>query len=177
MQIELLDLVLQVFANKISIDNHRLMRGKQRGATSFHRTNEVRRSRRGPSFRHPIRPRGLVHRVGYGKFATHPQVLYPELVCQFMATVNVYYAHESAKKASEGVLTFFICGIRYRVPLLTLCTIYGFETERQHVTVPDFPGIGTFWSLITTGFLWEPKFTPSIITNNNGGKPSEPVFP
>ncbi|KAF2590837.1 hypothetical protein F2Q70_00038089 [Brassica cretica] len=23
----------------------------------------------------------------------------------------------------------------------------------------------------------EPKFTPSIITNNNGGKPSEPVFP
>ncbi|KAL0684546.1 hypothetical protein Bca4012_051394 [Brassica carinata] len=70
-----------------------------------------------------------------------------------MATVNVYYTHERAKKASEGVLTFFIRGVRYRVPLLTLCTIYGFETERQHATVPDIPRIGTFWSLIATGFF------------------------
>ena len=28
--------------------------------------------------------------LGMGNFATHPQVLYPELVRQFMATVNVY---------------------------------------------------------------------------------------
>ncbi|KAF2610815.1 hypothetical protein F2Q70_00012042 [Brassica cretica] len=39
--------------------------------------------------------------LGMGNFATHPQILYPELVRQFM-------------KASESVLTFFICGIRYR---------------------------------------------------------------
>ncbi|KAF3513909.1 hypothetical protein F2Q69_00006851 [Brassica cretica] len=90
--------------------------------------------------------------LGMGNFATHPQVLDPELVRQFMDTVNVYYIHERANKASEGVLTIFIRGIRYRVPLLTLCTIYGFETERQHATVPDFPGIGTFWSHIATGF-------------------------
>ncbi|KAF2579834.1 hypothetical protein F2Q68_00004847 [Brassica cretica] len=64
--------------------------------------------------------------LGMGNFAAHPQVLYPDLVRQFMATVNVYYTHERSKKASEGVLTFFICGIRYRVPLLTICTIYGF---------------------------------------------------
>ena len=70
-----------------------------------------------------------------------------------MATVNVYYANERAKKASEGILTFFIRSIRYRVPLLTLCTIYRVETERQHTTVPDFPGIGTFWSLIATSFF------------------------
>ena len=25
--------------------------------------------------------------------------------------------------------------------------------------------------------LWEPKFTPSITINNNGGKPCKPVFP
>ena len=91
--------------------------------------------------------------LGMGNFATHPQVLYPELVRQFMATVNVYYANERAKKASEGVLTFFICGIRYRVPHLTLCTIHGFETERHHAIIPDFPGIGTFWSHIATGFF------------------------
>ncbi|KAF2569667.1 hypothetical protein F2Q68_00025814 [Brassica cretica] len=73
--------------------------------------------------------------LGMGNFATHPLVLYPELVRQLMATVNVYYTHERAKKASEGVLTFFIRGVRYRVSLLTLCTIYGFETEHQHATV------------------------------------------
>ena len=52
--------------------------------------------------------------LGIGNFSTHPQVLYPELVRQFMATVNVYYAHERAMNSSEGVLTFFIRGIRYR---------------------------------------------------------------
>ncbi|KAF2583141.1 hypothetical protein F2Q68_00004589 [Brassica cretica] len=76
--------------------------------------------------------------LGMGNFATHPQVLYPELVCQFMATVNVYYIHERAKKASEGVLTFFIRGIHYRVPLLTLCTIYGiqFRPDPRRVRAP-----------------------------------------
>ena len=74
--------------------------------------------------------------LGIGNLATDPQVLYPELVRQFMAMVNVYYANERAKRANEGVLTFFIRGIHYRVPLSTLCTIYGFDTERQHAIVP-----------------------------------------
>ncbi|KAF3548161.1 hypothetical protein DY000_02007535 [Brassica cretica] len=105
----------------------------------------------------------LFGELGMGNFATHPQVLYPEVVRQFMATVNVYYANERANKASEGVMTFFICDIRYRVPLLTLCTIYGFETERQHAIVPDLPGIGTFWSHIATGFFDAAKTVQSDI--------------
>ena len=36
----------------------------------------------------------LFTELGMGNLATNPQVLYPELVCQFMATVNVYYPHE-----------------------------------------------------------------------------------
>ena len=95
----------------------------------------------------------LFAEMGMGNMATNPQVLYPELVCQFMATVNVYYTHERAKRANEGVLTFFIRGIRYRVPLSTLCTIYGFENERQHAVVPDFAGISTFWGDIATAFF------------------------
>ena len=65
--------------------------------------------------------------LGMGNLATDPQVLYPEPVRQFMAMVNVYYANERAKRASEGILTFFIRGIRYRVPLSALSTIYGFQ--------------------------------------------------
>ena len=63
------------------------------------------------------------NKLGMGHMATNPQVLYPELVRQFMATVQVYYAHERARRASEGILTFFIRGIRYRVPLSALSTI------------------------------------------------------
>ena len=74
-----------------------------------------------------------------------------------MATVNVYYAHERAKRADEGILTFFIRGIRYRVPLSTLCTIYGFENKRQHAIVPEFPGISTFWEHIATGYFESAK--------------------
>ena len=73
-----------------------------------------------------------------------------------MATVNVYYANESAKRANEGVLTFFIRGILYRVPLSTL-TIYGFENDRQHAIVPEFPGISTFWEHIATGYFESTK--------------------
>ena len=50
-------------------------------------------------------------------------------------------------------MTFFIRGICYRVPLSTLCTIYGFENERQHTIVPEFPRISTFWEHIATGFF------------------------
>ena len=57
--------------------------------------------------------------LGMGNMATNPQVLYPELVRQSMATVKVYYCNERAKRASEGTLSFFICGIRYRVSLST----------------------------------------------------------
>ncbi|KAF2550071.1 hypothetical protein F2Q68_00034030 [Brassica cretica] len=64
-----------------------------------------------------------------GNMATNPHVLYPDMVRQFMATVQVYYNRERVRRASEGTLTFFICGIRYRVPLMTLCTIYGFQNS------------------------------------------------
>ena len=58
--------------------------------------------------------------LGMGNMATNPHVLYPELVRQFIATVQVYYTRERARRASEGTLTFFIRGIRYKVPLMTL---------------------------------------------------------
>ncbi|KAF2550072.1 hypothetical protein F2Q68_00034031 [Brassica cretica] len=67
--------------------------------------------------------------LGMGNMATNPHVLYPDMVRQFMATVQVYYNRERVRRASEGTLTFFICGIRYRVPLMTLCTIYGFQNS------------------------------------------------
>uniref|UniRef100_A0A0D3A042 Arabidopsis retrotransposon Orf1 C-terminal domain-containing protein n=1 Tax=Brassica oleracea var. oleracea TaxID=109376 RepID=A0A0D3A042_BRAOL len=88
-----------------------------------------------------------------GNLATKPQVLYPELVRKFMATVNLYHAHEKAKRANDGILTFFIYGIRYRVPLSALRTIYGFENKHQHAIIPEFAGISTFWEHIDTGYF------------------------
>ena len=43
-----------------------------------------------------------------------------------MATVQVYNDNEGVRRANEGILTFFIRGIRYRVRLMTLSTIYMF---------------------------------------------------
>ena len=92
--------------------------------------------------------------LGMGNMPTNPQVLYPELVRQFMATVQVYYRNGRAKRASEGTLTFFIRGICYRVPLSTLCTICGFHNaELEHTVVPGFEGRSTFWGHIATCFF------------------------
>ncbi|KAL0791221.1 hypothetical protein Bca101_007467 [Brassica carinata] len=92
--------------------------------------------------------------LGMGNIATNPHVLYPELIRQFMATVQVNYAHERVRTASEGILSFFICGICYRVPLSALSTIYGFQnTELQHAVVPGFAGRLHFWEHIATGIF------------------------
>ncbi|KAF3590066.1 hypothetical protein F2Q69_00029766 [Brassica cretica] len=85
---------------------------------------------------------------------TNSHVLYPELVRQFMATVQVCYASERAKRASEGILTFFICGIRYIVPLSALSTIYWFQnTELQHAAILGFAGRSHFWEHLATGIF------------------------
>ena len=118
--------------------------------SSLHGSSTQTRSDAGPQ----IRPRGMFVELGMGNMAINPHVLYPELVRQFMAKVNVYYASEREKRANEGILTFFIRGIRYRVPLSALNTIYGFQNgELQHAFVPDFAGRSTFWGHIATGFF------------------------
>ena len=89
---------------------------------------------------------GMFVELGMGNMATNPHVLYPQVVCQFMATVQVYYNNERAKRANEGTLTFFIRGIRYRVPLTAFSTIYGFQNmELKRATVPGFAGRSQFW--------------------------------
>ncbi|KAF2574474.1 hypothetical protein F2Q70_00004169 [Brassica cretica] len=83
---------------------------------------------------------GMFVELGMGNMATNPHVLYPQIVCQFMATVQVYYNNERAKRANEGTLTFFIRGIRYRVPLTAFSTIYGLQNmELKRATVPALP--------------------------------------
>ena len=46
--------------------------------------------------------------LGFGHMAIRSYDLYPELVRQFMAMVQVYYSHKRVKRANEGTLTFFI---------------------------------------------------------------------
>ncbi|KAL0815665.1 hypothetical protein Bca101_072109 [Brassica carinata] len=71
-----------------------------------------------------------------------------------MKSTQAYYRNERAKRASEGTLTFFICGIHYKVPLSTLYTIYGFQNaELEHTVVPSFEGRSAFWGNIATCFF------------------------
>ncbi|KAF2547008.1 hypothetical protein F2Q70_00022250 [Brassica cretica] len=67
---------------------------------------------------------------------------------------EAYYRNERAKQASKGTLTFFICGIHYKVPLSTLYNIYGFQNaELEHTVVPSFEGRSAFWGNIATCFF------------------------
>ena len=73
----------------------------------------------------------MITELGLGTMATHFYDLYPELVRQFMASVRVFYANDRLRRVSEGILTFIVRGIRYKIPLLTLCDIYGFQNRRS----------------------------------------------
>ena len=50
----------------------------------------------------------MIQELGLGSMATHSYDVYPKLVRQFMATVQVFYSNERAKRVNEGTLTFFI---------------------------------------------------------------------
>ena len=50
----------------------------------------------------------MIRELGMGSMATRSYDLYPKLVRQFMATVQVFYSNERAKRVNEGTLTFFI---------------------------------------------------------------------
>ena len=89
--------------------------------------------------------------LGKGNMATNPHVLYPQLVRQFIAMVQVYYGNKMVKRANEGTLTFFIRSIRYRVPLMTLSIFNGFQnSELQRATVPSFVCRSHFWEHISS---------------------------
>lgn len=93
--------------------------------------------------------REMITELGLGHMDSSSYDLYPELVRQFMATVQVYYTNERVKSTNEDTLIFFIRGIRYMLPLLTLCKIYGFENyEYTCCIVPAFSGQSDFWELL-----------------------------
>ena len=84
--------------------------------------------------------------------ATRSYDLYHELVRQFMVTVQVYYSNERVNRVNEGTLNFFIKGIRYMIPLLTLCDIYGFQNrEHSRCIVPAFLGQSEFCGHLAFG--------------------------
>ncbi|KAL1194426.1 hypothetical protein V5N11_010338 [Cardamine amara subsp. amara] len=90
--------------------------------------------------------------IGLGTLCTKHYELYPDLVRQFMATVQVYYSG-TYPKAQEGTLTFFIRGVRYRISIPELCTIFGFATHPTGITLDGnvTTDIQTYWSRFAEG--------------------------
>ncbi|KAL1193972.1 hypothetical protein V5N11_027829 [Cardamine amara subsp. amara] len=90
--------------------------------------------------------------IGLGTICTKHYELYPDLVRQFMATVQVYYS-ATYPRAQEGTLTFFIRGVRYRISIPELCTIFGFATHPTGTTLDGnaTTDIQTYWSRFAEG--------------------------
>ena len=106
----------------------------------------------------------MILELGMGSMATRSYDLYPELVRQFTATVQVYYSNERVKRANEGTLTFFIRCIRYRIPLLTLYDIYGFQNpEYLRCIVSTFLGQSAFWGHLASGHFDSGRATQTDI--------------
>ncbi|KAL1201124.1 hypothetical protein V5N11_009742 [Cardamine amara subsp. amara] len=78
--------------------------------------------------------------------------LYPDMARQFLASCRVYYADENARVAQQGVLTFMIKGMRYRITLTDLCDLYGFKRDLTQVSIDTkWDDIKTLWSHIGNG--------------------------
>ena len=71
----------------------------------------------------------ITSQMGLGTMGYIPHTLYPDLARRFLASCRVYYAHESAKVAQQGVLTIICKGMRYRITIPDLCDLYGFRRD------------------------------------------------
>ncbi|KFK22127.1 hypothetical protein AALP_AAs69374U000100, partial [Arabis alpina] len=94
----------------------------------------------------------LLERSGLGRITTTHHDLYPDLVCQFFATLRVFFPTDAEHTGGNGTLTFLIEGVRYRLSIKDICDIYGFPSERDNVIIPPaFLEMKGFWRLFGAG--------------------------
>ncbi|KAL0682965.1 hypothetical protein Bca4012_049813 [Brassica carinata] len=80
-----------------------------------------------------------VKNMGLGTLGYNPQPLYPDLVIQFLSSVELHYKSEVNKVASKGKLTFLCRGLLYEMSIHELCILFGFETRHEACSLPKFP--------------------------------------
>ncbi|KFK25525.1 hypothetical protein AALP_AA8G126500 [Arabis alpina] len=94
----------------------------------------------------------LLERSGLGRITTTHHNLYPDLVCQFFATLRFFFPPDAEHTGGNGTLTFMIEGVRYRLSIRDVCGIYGFPSERDNVIIPPaFSEMKGFWRLFGAG--------------------------
>ncbi|KAJ0245931.1 hypothetical protein HA466_0175350 [Hirschfeldia incana] len=86
--------------------------------------------------------------MGLGTLGYNPEPLYPELVIQFLSSVELHYRSELHKVASEGKLTFLSRGLLYEMSIQELCTLFGFESTHEVCSLPKFPCATLLWKEI-----------------------------
>ncbi|KAG2332317.1 hypothetical protein Bca52824_003497 [Brassica carinata] len=86
--------------------------------------------------------------MGLGTLGYNPEPMYPELVIQFLSSVELHYKSEEDKVASEGKLTFLSSGVLYEMSIHELCTLFGFETKHEACSLPKFPCAYLLWDKI-----------------------------
>ncbi|KFK24389.1 hypothetical protein AALP_AAs71240U000100 [Arabis alpina] len=94
----------------------------------------------------------LLERSGLGRITTTHHDLYPDLVCQFFATLRIFFPTDAEHTGGNGTLTFLIEGVRYKLSIKDICDIYGFPSERDNVIIPPaFSEMKGFWRLFGAG--------------------------
>ncbi|KAH0904152.1 hypothetical protein HID58_043655 [Brassica napus] len=86
--------------------------------------------------------------MGLGTLGYNPQPLYPDLVIQFLSSVELHYKSEVNKVPSEGKLTFLCRGLLYEMSIHELCILFGFETRHEACSLPKFPCAYLLWRKI-----------------------------
>ncbi|KAG2304606.1 hypothetical protein Bca52824_033257 [Brassica carinata] len=86
--------------------------------------------------------------MGLGTLGYNPEPMYPELVIQFLSSVELHYKSEEDKVASEGKLTFLSSGVLYEMSIHELCTLFRFETKHEACSLPKFPCAYLLWDKI-----------------------------
>ncbi|KAG2249803.1 hypothetical protein Bca52824_089431 [Brassica carinata] len=86
--------------------------------------------------------------MGLGTLGYNPQPLYPDLVIQFLSSVELHYKSEVNKVASEGKLTFLCRGLLYEMSIHELCILFRFETRHEACSLPKFPCAYLLWRKI-----------------------------
>ncbi|KFK22747.1 hypothetical protein AALP_AAs50640U000100 [Arabis alpina] len=109
--------------------------------------------------------RDMLRKMGLGTLAYKTYPLYPDLVRQFLASVELRFKDIAMHTADEGTLSYLCGGVLYEISIGDLCDIYGFDRSIQSCRFPtSFPLAAELWSFLGSGQFYSANSRKAKLT-------------
>lgn len=92
----------------------------------------------------------IITEMGYTTFSDIHDFVYPNLVCDFFASVELVYKRPRKPTSDKGTLGFNLNGMLFTITIKEICEMYGFKYGNE-AKFPEFRNLVAFWDSMLHG--------------------------